>query len=244
MTNLEILEGFRAKPGLCVALDQDDQLSNLRLAEKVASEVDALKLNDDAVDDAGLEQLVKPFLQFGRLIFIDMKMFKGARTMAARSRKAAELGVGLVNAFALADHLLRRTVETLAKTDTRLLAVTVLTHMDEAYCQKYFRCSLQEAVRMFSETAVDVGAYGSILPGTALNVVSNLDLFKANPGIRPLWSPRSNDQESTVTPAEAVRGGSNLIICGGPIANYLEAEGGPLVGARRIKEEMEEAMAA
>ena len=187
---------------------------------------------------------MKPFLKFGKPLFVDMKLFKGARTMWERAEKAAELGVTLINAFALADRLLRPVVQRLARTDTRLLAVTVLTHMDEAYCQKYFRRSLPEAVGLFADTAWTVDAYGVVLPGTALNVVKDSSLFKATPGIRSPWAPQSNDQESVVTPAEAVSGGSNLIICGGPIANYPEAEGGPLTAVRRIKEEMEEALDA
>jgi len=229
-------------PWLCAALDQPDQLINLRLAEKVAGEVDMLKVNDDAVDGEGLRALVTPFLEFGLPLFVDMKMLKGARTMARRAQKAAELGVAFINAYALADRLLRGPVQALVGTSTRLLAVTVLTHHDDAYCRKYHGRSLEDTVRLLSETAVEFRCHGIILPAPTLHVVADLDIeIRATPGIRPEWHPRkANDQESTSTPAEAVRGGSKILIVGGPIAEYPD---GPAAGARRIREEMMEAWA-
>lgn len=224
-------------PLLCQVLDQPSLVENLRLAEKVAEVVGALKVNDDGVDHAGLAALVNPFLEFGLPLFVDMKMFKGARTMAARAQEAAALGVSFISALALADRLLRRTVEVLEGTGTQLLAVTVLTHHDEAYCRKYFRRSLADTVRLLAETAVEFGCQGVILPGPTLPVVADLPVIAATPGIRPDWSERrANDQESTSTPAEVVRGGSKIVIVGGPTANYPD---GPKAGALRILDEME-----
>src|SRR3989338_7505420 len=101
------------RPQLCFALDADDISKNLRLAEETAQVVDILKINDDAVDESGLEAVVTPFLQFGLPIFVDMKMHKGKRTMSARALRAAKLGVALVNAFAEADRLLEGPAEAL-----------------------------------------------------------------------------------------------------------------------------------
>ena len=230
-----------SRPLLCQALDQLSLVENLRLAEEVAGVVGALKVNDDGVDRAGLAALVNPFLELGLPLMVDMKMFKGARTMAARAQEAAALGVSFINAFALADRLLRPAVEVLEGTDTQLLAVTVLTHHDEAYCQKFFRRSLEDTVRLLSETAVEFGCHGVILPGPTLPVVADLPVFAVTPGIRPDWSERgANEQRSTSTPAEAVRGGSKLVIVGGPTANYPD---GPKAGAQRILEEMDGASA-
>lgn len=227
-------------PKLFVALNHRDMMENLRLAEKVAAYADGLKINDDAVDHAGLSPIVEPLLEFDLPLFVDEKNFKGAGTMASRAQTAAELGVTFINAYAQADHLLRGPVEALVGTQTILLAVTVLTHHGEEYCQRYFRRSLAESVRMLAETAVEFGCPGIILPGPTLSAVSDLNLIKVVPGIRPEGSERgANDQESTATPTEAVVGGANILIVGGPIANY---PGGPEAGARRIREEMESAL--
>lgn len=226
-----------SKPNLFVALNSSDMTENLRLAEKVAAFADGLKVNDDAVDHAGLSPIVRPLMEFDLPLFVDEKNFKGARTMASRAQTAVELGVTFINAYAQADYLLRGPVEALADTQTSLLAVTVLTHHGEDYCQRYFRRSLSESVRMFAETAMEFGCPGIILPGPTLSAVSDLDLIKAVPAIRPEGSERGeNDQESTATPTEAVVGGANILIAGGPIANYPD---GPEAGARRIREEME-----
>jgi len=211
------------------------------LAEQAAGEVDMLKINDDSVDEAGLKACVAPFLQFGLPFWIDMKMMKGSRTMAARARSATALDASFINAYALADRLLRGPVAALEGTETGLLGLTVLTHHNDEYCQLVFRRSLPETVRFLSEMAMARGCDGLLLPPTTLSAVEDIDTIKVNPGIRPDWSEKkANDQESTATPAEAVKGGSNILIVSTPIRKYID---GPAAGARRIKEEMEEAWA-
>jgi len=229
------------KPVLCLALDEDTLDDNLRLAERAAGEVDMLKINDDSVDEAGLQACVEPFKQFGLPFWIDMKMMKGRRTMAARARSAAALGASFINAYALADGLLKGPVDALEGTETGLLGLTVLTHHDDEYCRRFFGRSLEESVRFLSGVAMERGCDGVLLPATTLSMVAGIDTVKATPGIRSDWSEKkANEQESTATPAEAVLGGSKILIVGSPIRKYVD---GPAAGARRIKEEMMEAWA-
>lgn len=231
-----------SRPLLCAALDQPTQSENLRLAEKIAGEVDMLKLNDDAIDDAGLASLVRPFQRIGLPLFVDRKDFKGSRTMARRAHKAAELGVAFINAFALADYLLKGPVEALEGSDTKLLVVTVPTHFDDAYCWKYHRRSLADTVRLFAETAVEVGGHGIILPAPTLFAVTDLDIeIRATPGISLPGAKPRGEQRSIETPAGAVRGGSKIVIVGDSIANHPD---GPMAGARQVRTEMEEAWVA
>ena len=231
-----------SKPVLCLALDERSLEGNLRLAEQVANGVDMLKINDDSVDEAGLMACVEPFRQFHLPFWIDMKMLKGSGTMTERAKSAAALGASFINAYALADRLLRGPVAALEGTETGLLGLTVLTHYDDEYCRKFFKRSLADTVRLLAKTAVEFGCHGIILPPTPLSVVADIDTIKVTPGIRPDWSERkANDQESSATPTEAVLGGSKILVVGSPARNHPD---GPAVGARRIKEEMEEAWAS
>lgn len=231
-----------SKPLLCAALDQPTLNENLRLAEKIAAWVDVLKLNDDAVDDAGLASLVRPFQELGRPLFVDRKDFKGSRTMARRAHNAAELGVSFINAFAAADYLLKGPVEALEGSDTKLLVVTVPTHFDDAYCWKYHKRSLADTVLLFAETAVEFGAHGIILPVPTLHAVTDLEIeIRATPGISLSGDKPRDEQRSISTPAGAVRGGSKVVIVGGSIANHPD---GPEIGACLVRKEMAEAWAA
>lgn len=228
-----------SRPVLCLALDQHSLDENLRLVEQSAGEVDMLKINDDSVDEAGLRACVEPFLQFQLPFWIDMKMWKGSRTMAERAKSAAALGASFINVYALADRLIKGIVAALEGTETGLLGLTVLTHYDDEYCQKFFLRSLKETVLLLTHTSLEHGCDGIILPPTTLSVVADIDTIKANPGIRTHWSDqKANDQESSATPTEAVLGGSKILIVGGPIRNYPD---GPAIGARRVKEEMDKA---
>lgn len=229
------------KPQVFVALDEEELHDNLRMAEKIAEGADGLKLNDDAVDDSGLAPLIQPFRQFDRDLFIDMKMDKGQTRMARRALTAAELGVRYVNAFARCDRRLAGPVKALKETGCSLLAVTVLTHDTEDYCQKYFRRSLLETVAFLSDVAMEFECGGIILPGPTLDAVKALDTIKANTGIRPLWwkDRKANDQELTSTPREAVLGGASILIIGTPVTQSDD----PVKALELVREEVDMAWA-
>lgn len=149
-------------------------------------------------------------------IFADLKMWNGTRTMASVVKQLVEEKVDYLNVYALAENLLPEAVKITGGTNTKVLGLTVLSHYDEAYCQKHFRRSLPETVRHFSEVALEAGCHGIILPGTTLDIVRDLKTIKVAPGVRPSWFQDTRHKQE-ISPQEAVEKGADILVCGNPI---------------------------
>ncbi len=221
---------------LYVALDHNDFRSNYYLAQDLSTEPGnfGFKINQDhyTLWNKYAEQIAT----LGKPLFVDTKISNGARTMRNIVNNIASLGAAHTNVWANAERLIKPVAQDLLGTPTQLLGVTVTTHFTDEYCQRIYKRDLRDTVRMWSEIALENGCDGLILPGTALDVVSDLDCLKAVPAIRPDWfeDKGANDQEQPVTPTEAIQGGANILVCGSPI--YRDPE--PRMALARILEEI------
>ncbi|TSC92928.1 MAG: orotidine-5'-phosphate decarboxylase [Candidatus Berkelbacteria bacterium Licking1014_7] len=228
------------KPLLFVALDDlaNKEGKTLKVAEQLSGVEGnfGFKINLDYLlnPEKGSKALLRPIQQFGRLVFSDLKMWNGTRTMASVIENLVALGVDYLNVYALADELLPKAIQNTEGTKTKVLGLTVLTHYNEAYCQKHFRRSLPETVRHFAEVAVKAGCHGIILPGTALEAVADLDTIKVVPGVRPTWHKDTRHEEE-VEPRVAAEKGANVLVCGSPI---MKSEN-PAEALRRILAEIQ-----
>lgn len=210
------------KPLLLIALDDlaGKEEKTLKVAEQL-SKVEGnfgFKVNLDYLlnPEKGLKTLLAPIQQFGCPVFSDLKMWNGTRTMASVIENLIALGVDYLNVYALADELLPKAIQITEGTKTKVLGLTVLTHFNEAYCQKHFRRSLPETVRHFAEVAVEAGCHGIILPGTALEAVVDLDTIKVVPGVRPTWYKDTRHEEE-IEPRVAAEKGADILVCGSPV---------------------------
>jgi orotidine-5'-phosphate decarboxylase len=210
---------------LYTALDHNDAKSNLDLAQSLSTDISranqpnsGFKINLDHVYKWGTGY-IDNVKEFGRPVFVDLKMNNGERTMGNIVEDLVKKEVQHVNVWALADRLIIPLAEITKGSNTKLLAVTVTTHFDDKFCQKNFGRNLQETVRHFAKIGIDYGCDGIIIPGTTLDAVSDIDCIKLVPGIRPVWykDKKANNQEQTVTPTEAIKGGANILVCGSPI---------------------------
>lgn len=210
------------KPLLLIALD--DLVSEEEKTLKVAGQLSRVegnfgfKINLDYLLNQvrGLKAILQPIQQFGRPIFSDLKMWNGTRTMASVIENLVAMGVDYLNVYALADELLPKAIQITEGTKTKVLGLTVLTHFNEAYCQKHFKRPLIETVRHFAEVAVAAGCHGIILPGTTLEAVAYFNTIKVVPGVRPIWYKDMRHKEE-VEPRVAAEKGANILVCGSPI---------------------------
>lgn len=205
-------------PFLFVALDYHTGDEVLKIAEELAEieENFGFKVNLDVLLKRGLG-FVSELKQFERPVFADLKMLNGTRTMIEIAQRLAELNVDFINIYALAgEEAIGKVLKALQGSNTKLLGLTVLSHYDDAYCQKHFGKSLSKSVEHFATVACDAGCHGIILPGIALEDVRNLEIIKVVPGIRPSWYEDKRHAQP-VTPRQAVENGANILVCGSPI---------------------------
>ncbi|MCK4554545.1 orotidine 5'-phosphate decarboxylase [Candidatus Parcubacteria bacterium] len=226
---------------LYVAMDFMDEAEMLRAAEMLAVVEGnfGFKVNDDYISKYTAKRAVGGLTQFNRRIFADTKMFKGRRRMINTVNELAEIGgVEYTNIFALVGHkMLKKVVQATKDSGVGILGITILTHMDEDYCQEMFRRSLPDAVRFLAEVSQDSGCSGIILPGTCLDAVKDMSIKKVVPGIRPIWyeSKKANPQAQIVTPKPAVKHGADILVAGSPVWDTSN----PVDSLKRILDEMD-----
>jgi len=105
--------------------------------------------------------------------------------------------------------------------ETEIMAVTVLTSLDEEECQQIYCCSTKAGVVRFARMAQTAGCQSLVCSGKEVEVIKSrkdLGLFLNTPGIRPQWAiVEGDDQKRVTTPAQAIANGVDRIIIGRPI---------------------------
>ena len=116
-----------------VALDTTDPAYARTLAECVRMSVGGLKLGLEFFNAHGPDG-VRPFLDMGLPVFLDLKYHDIPNTVAGAARAAASLGVSILNVHAQGGAAMMRAALEAVKTvspSTRLIAVTMLTSLSD-----------------------------------------------------------------------------------------------------------------
>lgn len=233
------------QPKLYVAIDTPNAIEACERADRVNHVRGdfGYKLNLDLILRQGIAIVDRFRRLYGRPIFADIKAWNGGRTMAEIAVALGQEGAALTNLYVQAgEKLIGKVVEAVAKDGHRIdvYGVGVLTHYTDRDCRGLYNASLPDMVEFFAEGARTYGLDGYIQAGTLLDVTSGLGLPRLVPAARPAWfeETKANDQEQTVTPTEALRGGARIVVCGSPIfksPNHAEA-------LRRILAEIDDAL--
>jgi len=131
--------------------------------------------------------------------------------------------------------------------NTQILGITVLTSLnreklrESGYARDYAKDVL-ELVLLRARMARAAGCQGVVCSGLeAVRVREEIgpDMVIVTPGIRPAWTVvDQDDQKRIVTPADAVRNGSDYVVIGRPIRDAAS----PRDAARRVAEEIASAL--
>ncbi len=184
--------------------------------------------------------IVREVQQQGKQVFLDLKYHDIPNTVAHAARAAADLGAGLFTLHASGGRAMIEAARTAVEgSDTRILAVTVLTSLSEAALRGELGIqeTPEEAVRRLATLAVDAGAHGIVCSPMELRVLREAlgnEPLIVTPGVRPAWAAK-DDQKRVMTPREAAQGGASMIVVGRPILKHPE----PARAAAMIIEEMQ-----
>jgi len=192
----------------------------LRLADQLAHTGVVLKVNS-ALRACGFD-LIREIHERDLKVFADLKLVDIPATMMIDGMFLDEDGVrpAFVTAMANAGvQGLKSLVE--AMPSTQVLAVTVLTSLDEDGCQDVFGCNPTEGVQRFANIAQRANMEGLILSPKELGIITDMPdihLDCNTPGIRPSWAiVKDDDQSRVTTPAKAIANGAKRIVVGRPI---------------------------
>lgn len=231
------------RDALAVALDVSRD-SALTLGAQLASEVGYLKVGLSLFVAHGPE-VVKALRDTGGRIFLDLKLHDIPNTVELAARAAGELGVSLLTVHASGgEAMVAAAVKGAAEgaravgaQPPKILAVTVLTSLSaDAIRQIGFVDEPLAAVVRLARVAVDAGAHGLVCSpreASAVRAAVGAGPLIVTPGIRPA-GVATQDQSRVETPADAIAGGSDVLVVGRPITGAQD----PVAAARAIVAEI------
>lgn len=213
---------------LIVALDVPDRANTVSLARALAPEVAMVKIGLESFIAHG-PGLVEDLRGLGVDVFLDLKLHDIPRTVAAAAKRASTLGVRLLTVHATGGaEMVAAACESAG--EIQILAVTVLTSMDEAAVAGVgFADGVEESVSRLGRLALEAGADGLVCSAHELFALRQLGGLRVVPGVRPDGSD-PGDQKRVATPARAVEGGASYLVIGRPIVQAPD----PVAAAKAI----------
>ena len=213
-----------------VALDFDNQLSALALAERLDPTQCRLKVGKELFTRAGPE-LVKTLVAMDFDVFLDLKFHDIPNTTAKAVSAAADLGVWMTNVHASGgSRMMSAANQALEQQGSAMLliGVTVLTSMDDTdIAELGIGRSPAEQVLHLANLAANSGLDGvvcSAMEAAALKAELGSDFKLVTPGIR-LPDNAADDQRRVVSPPEAMALGSDYLVIGRPITQSSDPLG-------------------
>jgi orotidine-5'-phosphate decarboxylase len=210
-----------------VALDFDNQSLALTLADQLDPSQCRLKVGKELFTAAG-PALVKALVERDFEVFLDLKFHDIPNTVAKAITAAADLGVWMANVHACGgSRMMKAAKQALVEqgSDMQLIAVTVLTSMDDAdLLETGVQLSPKDQVMYLAELAQTCGLDGvvcSAREASALKSRLGADFKLITPGIR-LPNSAADDQRRIVSPADAVALGSDYLVIGRPITQSAQ----------------------
>jgi len=215
-------------PRIIVALDFPSGDPALALADQLDPAKCRLKVGKELFTRSGPE-LVRTLQDRGFEVFLDLKFHDIPNTTSAAVAAAADLGVWMVNVHASGGEKMmvacRERLESFGSDRPLLIAVTVLTSMSaEDLAGIGITDSPEAQVSRLASLTRNCGLDGvvcSAQEAPRLKAEQGAGFKLVTPGIRPLTADKG-DQQRIMTPAEAIRAGSDYLVIGRPITRAAD----------------------
>jgi len=180
-------------------------------------------------------------------IFLDLKLHDIPATVKRAFMAASQYSPRFVTIHCDEGEDLLRSVAEDNPGDTKILAVTVLTSLDQkklkelGYDEK-FTNNISSLVLLKARMAKAAGCHGVVCSGLEVAAIKRelgTEFLAVTPGIRPAWSlVNGDDQKRIVTPFDAVKNGADYVVIGRPIRDAQD----PADAAMRVAEEIGSAL--
>lgn len=218
------------------ALDLDDPAEACQMVKKLDGLVKFFKVGMLLYLTGG-KRMVKWILARGNRVFLDLKFYDVPNTVFQATRQVALMGVSFLTVHGNRE-ILKQASEAARGSGLKILAVTVLTSLDQEDIQEMgYPCPLDELVIYRACQAQRLGCGGVIASPLEAQGLKNRfgdQLLVVTPGIRPAgWQIGGHKRAST--PREALQGGADYLVIGQPIIGAQD----PKVAVQDIIGEME-----
>jgi orotidine-5'-phosphate decarboxylase len=208
-----------AKDKLIVALDLPSYDEARALVDRLGDTVSFYKIGLELLFSDGLS-LARELKRDGKRVFLDLKFLDIGNTMQRAVASAANLGVDFITIHGHDTKSLKAAVRGRANSNLKLLAVTVLTSLDQSDLDEQgIAATPGELVLSRARLAQNAGIDGVIASGqeaAAVRAKAGPGFLIVTPGIR-LPGGETGDQARITTPEEALRDGADHLVVGRPI---------------------------
>ena len=229
---------------LIVALDYHTMEDAQSLVKALGASVSYYKVGMELYYSVGAE-IVRWLKQEGKHVFLDLKLHDIPNTVASGLCSLMELGADIMNVHASGGYTMMKTAADrlreeaakLGQTCPKLIAVTVLTSINQADWDSLGQTvQIKSAVVRWARLAQKAGLDGVVASPHEAALIRGAcgpDFMIVTPGVRPSGTS-VDDQSRVATPAQALREGASHIVVGRPIRQAAD----PVAAAEAIVEEI------
>jgi orotidine-5'-phosphate decarboxylase len=201
-----------------VAVDTPDLARARAIAEAVHGAAGGLKLGLEFFSANGPDG-VRRIAELGLPIFLDLKLHDIPNTVAKAVEALRPLEPAILTVHAAGGRAMMEAARAAAPSSTRIVAVTVLTSLDETdLAAAGVSGSPAEQVQRLATLARGSTVDGIVCSGAEVAAARAAwpGGFLVVPGVRPAGAA-IGDQKRVVTPAQALDAGASVLVVGRPI---------------------------
>lgn len=238
------------KEHLIVSLDLSDFEKIKKVVEQLAGLVNFYKIGAIPFTFYGPE-IIKYLKNKNKKVMLDLKYHDIPNTVARACEGAVRMGVDFITlhtsgGFSMLEEAVKA-VLSVANTEKiekpKLLGITVLTSIDEAYFKDLFgdiKRTIAGQVIFLAQLARSAGLDGVVASPKEISVIRKecgKEFLIITPGIRPATEiVKKDDQARTLSPKEAIQAGVDYIVVGRPIVKAPD----PIASTKNILKEIED----
>lgn len=206
------------------AIDKPDMAAALKICDSITQAGLSIKLGLEFFNALGIEGVKKIQNAFPTLpIFLDLKYHDIPNTVAGAIRAVTqEFTPAYLNVHAAGGLEMMKAAKAACPADTKLLAVTILTSLDEeAIAAIGYKEGVSQRVVQMAQLTKAAGLDGVVCSSHEIEAIREAcgeDFVLMVPGIRPIGN-HIGDQKRVMTPREALDKGATHLVIGRPITS-------------------------
>ena len=208
-----------------VALDTPDMDRARTIAAAVKRHAGGIKLGLEFFCHNGRSGVLE-LAELGLPLFLDLKLHDIPNTVAKAIQALSPLTPSILTVHAAGGRAMMEDARAAAPTGTRIVAVTMLTSLDEAdLAATGVTGSAHDQVTRLAEVARAAGLDGIVCSGSEVGAARKAwkDGLFVVPGIRPA-DAAIGDQKRVMTPRRAIDEGASILVIGRPVTEAADPD--------------------
>jgi orotidine-5'-phosphate decarboxylase len=225
---------------IIVALDVETVQEARHLVGELTGSVSIYKVGLELYASAGMD-FVRELKSQGHRVFLDLKLYDIGETVRRAVVQVCRAGADFLTVHAV-PQVVRAAVSGRGESSLKLLAVTVLTSLDDGDLREDgHSLTVSELVELRARNSAQAGADGfvcSALEVSRVRAIAGPDSTLITPGVRSAGAD-SGDQKRITTPAQAIANGADYVVIGRQVTRAAD----PRAESQKIIAELERAFA-